>query len=155
MGADSQNTRLFNKNAQNFPKTTNAKLFGKIGENKKIFWGSFWRRFLGEDWRKLKSVWHQRIYHYQVLGDEKVVSCKMSNIQSKNFNMETQYIYKRALVNYENKRYWLDSIYSLPYGHPWIAKIKAGTMRNEEAVDRLRGTDNYIYKLNAYDMTRR
>ena len=75
----------------------------------------------------------------------------MSNIQSKGFNMYTQYIYKRALVNYENKRYWLDSIYSLPYGHPWIAKIKAGAMRIEEAVDYLRGTDNYKYKLNAYD----
>ena len=85
---------------------------------------------------------HQK-YVDQVLGDEKAVSCKMNNIQSKNFNMYTQYIYKRDLVNYENKRYWLDSIYSLPYGHPWIAKIEAGTMRIEEAVDRLRGTDNY------------
>ena len=89
---------------------------------------------------------HQK-YVDQVLGDEKVVSCKMSNIQSKNFNMYTQYIYKRALVNYQNKRYWLDSINSLPYGHSWIAKIEAGTMRIEEAVDRLKGTDNYTYKL--------
>ena len=69
--------------------------------------------------------------------------------------MYTQYIYKRALVNYENKRYWLDSIYSLPYGHPWIAKIEAGTMRIEDAVDHLRDTDNYTYTLNAYDMTRK
>ena len=92
---------------------------------------------------------HQK-YVDQVLGDEKVVSCKMSNIQSKNFNMYTQYIYKRALVNYENKRYWLDSIYSLPYGHPWIPKIKAGTMRIEDIVHNLRGTDNYTYKL-SYD----
>ena len=30
-------------------------------------------------------------------------------------------------------------------------KIKAGTMRTEEAVDYLRGTGNYKYKLNAYD----
>jgi len=34
---------------------------------------------------------HQK-YVDQVLGDEKVVSCKMNNIQSKNFNMYTQYI---------------------------------------------------------------
>ena len=99
-----------------------------------------------------KYLTHQK-YVNQVLGDEKVVSCKMSNIQSKNFNMETQYIYKRALVNYENKRYWLDSIYSLPYGHPWIAKIEAGTMRIEDAVDHLKGTDNYTYKLNAYNVS--
>ena len=75
----------------------------------------------------------------------------MSNIQSKNFNTYTEYIDKRALVNYENKRYWLDSIYSLPYGHPQITKIEAGTMRIEDAVDHLKGTDNYTYKLNAYN----
>ena len=45
-----------------------------------------------------------------------------------------------------------DSIYILPYGQPWIAKIEAGTMRIEDAVDHLRGSDNYTYKLNAYDM---
>ena len=89
---------------------------------------------------------HQK-YVDQVLGDEKVESCKMSNIQSKNFNMYTQYIYKRALVNYENKRYWLDSIYSLPYGHPWIAKIEERSMSIEDVVDHLRDTDNYTYKL--------
>ena len=97
---------------------------------------------------------HQK-YVDQALGDEKVVSCKMANIQSKNFNMYLQYNIKRTLVNYENKRYWLDSIYSLPYGHPWIAKIEAGTMRIEDAVDHLRDTDNYTYTLNAYDMTRK
>ena len=79
----------------------------------------------------------------------------MTNIQSKNFNMYTQYIYKRALVNYENKRYWLNSIYSLPYGPPWIAKIEAGTMRIEDAVGHLRDTDNYTYKLNVHDATRK
>ena len=33
-----------------------------------------------------------------VLKDQEAISCKMSNIQSKNFRMYTQYIYKRALV---------------------------------------------------------
>ena len=51
-------------------------------------------------------------------------------------------------------RYWLDSIYSLPYGHPWIAKIGAGTMRIEDAVEHLRDTDNYTYKLNVHDVIR-
>ena len=37
-----------------------------------------------------KSLTHQK-YVNQVLGDEKVVSCKMTNIQSKNSNMYTQY----------------------------------------------------------------
>ena len=97
---------------------------------------------------------HQK-YVDQALGDEKVVSCKMTNIQSKNFNMYLQYNIKRTLVNYKNKRYWLDSIYSLPYGHPWIAKIEAGTMRIEDAVDHLGGIDNYTYKLNAYNDKRK
>ena len=90
-------------------------------------------------------------YVDQVLGDEAVVSCKMSNIQSKNFKMYTEHIYKRALVNYENKKYWLDSIYSFPFGHLWIAKIEKGIMRIEDSADHLRGTDNYTYKLNVYD----
>ena len=68
----------------------------------------------------------------QVLGDQNVISCKMSNIQSKNFKMYTQYIYKKALINYESKRYWLDSIYSLPFGHPWINKIENGRMKIED-----------------------
>ena len=43
------------------------------------------------------------------------------------------------------------------YGHPWIAKIEAGTMRIEDAVEHLRGSDNYTYKykLNAYTMRRK
>ena len=57
------------ENAQNLPKTANAKLFGKIGEKKKNFWGSFWRCFLGEDWGKLKSVWHQPIYYLRETKD--------------------------------------------------------------------------------------
>ena len=60
----------------------------------------------------------------QVLKDQEAISCKMSGIQSKNFRMYTQYTYNRALVNYENKRYWLDSMYSLPFGHPWISEIE-------------------------------
>ena len=54
---------------------------------------------------------------------------------------------EEALINYENKRY---SIYCLPYGHPWIEKIENGTMRIEDVVDHLRGTDNYTYELNVY-----
>ena len=94
---------------------------------------------------------HQR-YADQILKDEKVLSCKMSSINSKNFKMYTQYIYKRALVNYENKRYWLDSIYSLPYGHPWIQKIETDRMKIEDVVAILQGEDKYTYELNAYKL---
>ena len=93
-----------------------------------------------------KYLTHQ-MYVDQVLKDEKVVSCKMSNIQSKSFRMYTQYIWKKALMNYENKRYWLDSVYSIPFGHPWIKKIENGTMKIEDAVVQLRGEDNYTYDL--------
>ena len=96
-----------------------------------------------------KYLTHQ-MYVDQVLKDEKVFSCKMQNIQSKNFRIYTQYIWKKALVNYENKRYWLDSIYSIPFGHPWIKKIENGTMKIEDAVAQLRGEDNYTYELCAY-----
>ena len=51
-----------------------------------------------------KYLTHQ-MYVDQVLKDEKVVSCRVQNIQSKNFRIYTQYIYKKALMNYENKRY--------------------------------------------------
>ena len=86
----------------------------------------------------------------QVLKDQEALSCKMSNIQSKNFRMFTQYIYKRALVNYENKRYWLDSIYSIPYGHPWIKKIESDEMKIEEAIDKLASSHEYTYELCGY-----
>ena len=52
------------ENAQNYPKTANAKFFGKIGENKKIFWGIFWRRFLRKDRWNWTSVWHQPVYYF-------------------------------------------------------------------------------------------
>jgi hypothetical protein len=96
-----------------------------------------------------KYLTHQ-MYVDQVLKDEMIVSCKMQNIQSKNFRMYTRYIWKKALINYENKRYWLDSIYSIPYGHPWIEKIENGIMKIEDAVKQLRGEDDYTYELNAY-----
>ena len=87
----------------------------------------------------------------QIPKDQEAISCKVSNIQSKNFRIYTQYIYKRALVNYENKRYWLDSIYSLPFGHPWIEKIERGIMKIEEAVSRMMGGDKYNCKLSVYN----
>lgn len=96
-----------------------------------------------------KYLTHQ-MYVDQVLKDEKVFSCKMQNIQSKNFRMYTQYIWKKALMNYENKRYWLDSIYSLPFGHPWIQKIENGSMKIENVISHPRGEDDYTYELNAY-----
>ncbi len=70
----------------------------------------------------------------------------MQNIQSKDFRMYTQYIYKKALINYENKRYWLNSIYSIPFGHPWVKKIEDGEMSDEEAINRLKGEDRYELK---------
>ena len=98
-----------------------------------------------------KYLTHQ-MYVDRVLKDERVISCKMNKIQSKNFRMYTQYIWKKALINYENKRYWLDSIYSLPFGHPWINKIENGSMRIEDAVNQIKGDDKYTYELNAYNL---
>ena len=89
------------------------------------------------------------MYVDQVLKDEEAVFCKISNIQSKDFRMFTQYIFKKTLVNYENKRYWLDSIYSLPF--PWIAKIENGTMKIEEAIAQLVGKVVYKYELSGYN----
>jgi hypothetical protein len=94
-----------------------------------------------------KSLKHQN-YVDQVLKDDQAMFCKMQSIQSKNFTTNTYYIYKKALVNYENKRYWLDSIYSLPFGHPWINKIEEGTMKVQEVVDKIKGNDKYDYELN-------
>ncbi len=78
-----------------------------------------------------------------LMEDRSIISCKMQNVQSKDFRIYTQYIYKKALINYENKRYWLNSIYSLLYGHPQIDKIEAGEMSNEEAINHMRGEDRY------------
>jgi hypothetical protein len=36
----------------------------------------------------------------------------------------------------------------LPFGHPWISKIENGLMNLQEAIDRIKGSDNYTYKLN-------
>ena len=62
--------------------------------------------------------------------------------------MYTQHIYKKALVNYENKTYWLDSIYSISFGDPWIKKIESKQMTEEDAVNALIGNDDYKYELN-------
>ena len=71
--------------------------------------------------------------------------------------MYLEYVYKRALINYEDKRYWLDSIYSLPYGHPWIEEITSGRLSINDVIKRLQGNDEYEYKLNAekFDMMRK
>ena len=97
-----------------------------------------------------KYLTHQ-MYVDQVLRDQEAISCKMSNIQSKNFQLSTQYIWKKALINYENKRYWLDSIYSLPFGHPLIKEI-GKTITVEDVIDKIKGKDNYSYELNAYKL---
>ncbi len=80
------------------------------------------------------------------MEDRSIISCKMQNIQSKDFRVYTQYIWKKALMNYENKRYWLNSIYSIPFGHPWIKKIEDKEMSDEEAINHLRGEDIYEMK---------
>ncbi len=80
------------------------------------------------------------------MEDRSIISCKMQNIQSKDFRMYTQYIWKKALINYENKRYCLNSLYSLPFGHPWINKIETEEMSNEEVINNLRGEDGYEIK---------
>ena len=93
------------------------------------------------------------MYVNQVLKDQEAISCKMSNIQSKNFRMYTQYIFKRALVNYENKRYWLDSIYSLPFGHPWIEKIEKDKLKISEVIDIIT-SEEYTYELSVFNKKR-
>ena len=50
-------------------------------------------------------------------------------------------------------RYWLDSIYSLPFGHPWINKIELKQMTLEEAVKALKGNDeDYKHELDVQFM---
>ena len=95
-----------------------------------------------------RYITHQ-MYVDHVLKDQEAYYCKMSNIQSKNFRIFTQFIYKKGLVNYEDKRYWIDSIYSIPFGHPWIEKIEKGKMGIDEAVERIMKRDKYNYELSA------
>ena len=63
--------------------------------------------------------------------------------------MYLEYVWKGALINYEDKRDWLDSIYSLPYGHPWIEDIVSKRSTVNDVVKRLQCDDNYDYTLNA------
>ena len=93
----------------------------------------------------------------QVLEDVDEVGCKMSHFVSKKCDMCLEYVYKRALINYEDKRYWLDSIYSLPYGHPWIEEVASGKSSISDVVKRLQGNDEYEYMLNAekFDIMRK
>ncbi len=93
-----------------------------------------------------KYLNHKKFVDQVLMEDRSIFSCKMQNIQSKDFRMYSQYIWKKALINYKNKRYCLNSIYSLPFCHPWINKIEAGEMSNEEAINYLRGEDRYEIK---------
>ena len=93
----------------------------------------------------------------QVLDEVDEVGCKMSHFVSKKCDMYLEYVWKRALINYEDKRYWLDSIYSLPYGHPWIEDVTTGKTSINDVVKRLKGSDDYVYNLNAekFDIIRK
>ncbi len=73
----------------------------------------------------------------------------MQGIVSKNYKLFTEYRWKKALMNSENKRYLPDSSYSWPFWHPWIQKIEFGEMTIVEAVECLNGEDNYEYVLDA------
>ena len=97
-----------------------------------------------------RYITHQ-MYTDHVLKDEEAYYCKMSNILSRDHKIYSQYTFKKALVNYENKRYWLDSIYSIPFGHPWIEKIEKGKMEIDEAVKRMMKGDKYDYVLSVYN----
>jgi len=72
-----------------------------------------------------------------------------TNIEMRKFCLYLEYVWKRALINYEDKRYWLDSIYSLPYGHPWIEEIVSGRVSINDVVRKIKGNDQYVYELNA------
>ena len=85
----------------------------------------------------------------QVLKDIDEKGCKMSTFKSKNCDIYTEYVWKRSLINYDDKRYWLDSIYSLPYGHPLIEEYVAGKVTLTEMINKIKGNDNYNYELNA------
>ena len=93
-------------------------------------------------------ITHQQMVD-QVLKDVDEVGCKMSHFLSKKCDMYLEYVWKRALINYEDKRYWLDSIYSLPYGHPWIEDVVSKRISINEVVKRLQGDDQYECTLSA------
>jgi len=87
-----------------------------------------------------KYLTHQQMVD-QVLKDVDEVGCKMDHFVSKKCDMHLEYVWKRAFINYEDKRYWLDSIYSLPYGHPWIEDIVSGKVSINDIVKRIKGND--------------
>ena len=95
-----------------------------------------------------KYLTHEQMVD-QVLKDIDEVGCKMDHFVSKKCDMYLEYVWKRALINYEDKRYWLDSIYSLPYGHPWIEEIVSGKVSINDIVKKIKGNDPYEYELNA------
>ena len=51
----------------------------------------------------------------QVLNDENATQAYKNSFKSRNSSISTDLIVKQALVNYENKRYVLDPIYSIPW----------------------------------------
>ena len=53
----------------------------------------------------------------ETLKENKCDTVQFNSIRSKNHNMYTINQVKQALSSYDNKRYYLDSVNSLPYGH--------------------------------------
>ena len=59
----------------------------------------------------------------ETLKDNKSETVRFNSIRSKNHNIYTINQVKLSLSSYDNKRYYLDSVNSLPYGHYAIVKV--------------------------------
>ena len=87
-----------------------------------------WRYVDGSEENKNKGI-TQNIKHDHfmrcLLGEEEKQSLTVRAIRSVNHEVFTQKMQKVALMNYDNKRFLMDNLKSLPYGHYKIPQIMA------------------------------
>ena len=69
-----------------------------------------------------QNIKHERFVNC-ILGDEEKQSLTVRSIRSEKHNVFTQQIQKISLMNYDNKRFHIDNLNSLPYGHYNIPQI--------------------------------
>jgi hypothetical protein len=79
----------------------------------------------------------------------KPLHMKQDHFVSKRQNVSTEFVSKEALINYEDKCWLVDPVYSLAYGHPWIKDYMNGMMSRTDIKNRIKGNDNYVYPLSS------
>ena len=68
---------------------------------------------------KVKTSTTYKTYE-ETLKENKSETVQFNSIRSKHHNIYTINQVKQSLSSYDNKRYYLDSVNSLPYGHYMI-----------------------------------